>query len=236
MNKQTSDIYQMENRAFLEKKLDQLRESVIVDAGYLENEVIELCRTALLVHGKDSNQMRQIAQISKILAESLGLGVVYSKMIEQAARIYDLGNIVIGSEIYKKEDKLSFEEFNIVKNHTLIGHDILKAQGFPITNLSAIISAEHHEWWDGGGYPLGKKGTEINMASRIVAIADTVGALFRKRPGRKAWSYDEILKYIENRAGIQFDPDIIDVFLINKEVIYKILCTDLESAPSDWYH
>ncbi len=234
MTKQKSDIYQMENRTFLEEKLSDLRQSIGNDRQTLESEIIELCRTALLVHGKDSNQMRQIAQISKILAESLGLGVVYSNIIEKAACIYDIGNIVIGSDIYKKEDKLTFEEFKVVKNHTSIGHDILKAQGFSSTDLSAIISAEHHEWWDGGGYPLQKKGAEINIVSRIVAIADTVGALFRKRPGRVAWEYSKIVEYVQVRSGTQFDPHIVEVFVINQAVIEKVLHTNLKEAPSAW--
>jgi len=75
---------------------------------------------------------------------------------------------------------------------------------------------------------------EIDIASRIVAIADTVGALFRKRPGRKAWEYEKIVEYIESRSGIQFDPDVVEVFLINQELIKKVLSTDLDDIPNRW--
>jgi len=235
-NIQHPEILKIENKEFLEHELNKLRSMIPDDSPSLEDEIIDIIVKALLDHGKDSNQMRQIAQISKIIGQSLGLGAVYCNKLEQAARIYDIGNVVIDKNVYIKEDKLSFEEFEAVKYHTVIGQDILETQKVPTTELAAIISAEHHEWWDGGGYPAQKKGKEINIASRIVSVADAIGALFRKRPGRAAWNYQRILEYIEKRSGIQFDPDVVDVFLINEEAIHEILRTDLMSAPSSWYH
>jgi len=234
MNIPQSNILKIENKKSLETKLIELRHKISEDSS-LETEIVEISVASLLTHGKDRNQMRQIAQISKILGQSLGLGLAYCDKLEQAARIYDIGNVMICQEIYKKDDKLSFEEFEAVKYHTLMGQDLLEAQSLPTTDLAAIVSAEHHEWWDGGGYPASKKNKEIDIASRIVAVADTVGALFRKRPGRKAWKYKNILEYVEKRKSIQFDPDIVDVLLINQEAIHKILRIDLEDAPSDWY-
>lgn len=233
MNK--TEILEIKNQRILEIKLQQVREIHSSDVLVLEKEIINTLVTALLIHGKDTNQMRQIAQISKVLGQSLGLSLEYCNRLEQAARIYDVGNIAIASEVYKKEDKLSFEEFEIVKHHTLKGYNILIDQGFSTTDLGAIISAEHHEWWDGSGYPRQQKGLALNIASRIVAVSDTVGALFRKRPGRESWSYAQILQYIEDRSSIQFDPNVVDVFRINKEAIHEILCTDLNTAPSAWY-
>jgi HD-GYP domain-containing protein (c-di-GMP phosphodiesterase class II) len=201
----------------------------------LEMKVIEIFAASLLAHGKDRNQMRQIAQISKILGQSLGLGLEYCNMLEQAARIYDVGNVMICQDVYQKDEKLTSEEFREIKYHTFLGRDLLKEQKLPITDLAAIISEEHHEWWNGGGYPLQKKNKEIDIASRIVAVSDTVGALFRERPGRNAWNYEKILEYIKTRKGIQFDPDVVEVFLINQEVIHKVLRVDLEEMPGHWY-
>jgi putative two-component system response regulator len=228
------DVIREENQKGLENKLAQLRKMYTADVD-IEDAVIDILVTELKLHGKDSNQIRQISQISKILGLSLGLGLEYCNSLEKAAKIYDIGNIAICSEVYEKDDKLSFEEFEIVKQHTKFGAEILQYQGFSSTDLGAIISLEHHEWWNGGGYPHQRKEKNLNMASRIVALADTVGALFRKRPGRKVWSYDKILEYITTRSGIQFDPDIVDVFLINQEAIHEILCTDLDDVPDAWY-
>ncbi len=236
MSMEQSKIFRIENKEFLKTELKKLHSTTSEDSSSLEDEVINIFVKALLDHGKDSNQMRQIAQISKILGQSLGLGAVYCNRLEQAARIYDIGNVLVDKEIYTKEERLSFEEFEAIKHHPLIGKEILKTEELPTTKLAAIISLEHHEWWNGGGYPLKNKGKDINIASRIVAVADAVGALFRKRPGRPAWEYARILDYIEKRSRVQFDPDVVEVFLINQEAIHEILRIDLKSAPSAWYH
>lgn len=217
------EIFKMEHKKSLEMKLAKLRDIISENDASLEKEIIKTFRVSLLAHGKDKNQMHQIAQISKVLGESLGFGAAYCDRLEQAAKIYDIGNVMISKEIYEKEEKLSFEEFKVVKNHTFIGYYVLKAQGFPTTDLAAIISAEHHEWWNGGGYPSQKKSHDINMASRIVSVADTVGALFRKRADRTAWKYKKIVEYVETRSGIQFDPEVVAVFLSNQEKIDEIL-------------
>ncbi|PHS34478.1 MAG: hypothetical protein COA92_00870 [Sulfurovum sp.] len=224
MHKQNINIIKIKNKKLLEEKLYQLRHNNV--DGSLEEKIVDMFVAELLTQGKDSNQLRQISKISKILAQSMGLDARYCDELGQAAKIYDIGNIMISTEVYMREDTLSFEEFNIVKSHTMLGYEILKFQGFASTNLGAIMSSEHHEWWDGGGYPQQKKGAQIDIASRIVSVADTAGALFRKRPGRAVWQYDKILEFIEKRRGIQFDPDVVDAFLMNQEVIHEILCVD----------
>ncbi|WP_295420199.1 HD domain-containing phosphohydrolase [Sulfurovum sp.] len=231
INTKISDILKVEKRKSLEDEIDQFRKT-ISDQSSLEREIIKLFESSLVLHGKDKNQIRQISQISKILGESLGLGVSYCHKLEQAACIYDIGNIMICSEIYKKEDKLSFEEFNVVKNHTHIGYDILIAQNLLSTDMAAVISMEHHEWWDGGGYPRQIKAEQIDIAARIVALADTVGALFTARPGRSAWSYEKILEYIIKRSEIQFDPKIVKAFLINQEKIREVLHMDSDAIQT----
>ncbi len=226
---ETLDIFKVENKKSLENKISQLHKTIL-DKSSLEKEIIDLLISSLVVHGKDKNQIRQTSQISKILGESLGLGTAYCNMLEQAACIYDIGNIVICREIYKKDDKLSFEEFNVVKNHTHMGYDILISQNFLSTDMAAMISMEHHEWLDGGGYPRQIKAEEIDISSRIVAVADTVGALFRTRPGRSAWSYEKILEYIIKRSDKQFDPNVVKAFLINQEKIHEVLRMDLDNT------
>jgi len=232
--KHSEDIIKIENKKSLESKLYQLKQ-LHQEKDILEQETIKIFVSELVAHGKDANQIRQISQISKILGLSLGLGAEYCNTLEQAAKIYDIGNIVICTNVYRKEDKLSFEEFKMVKEHTTFGYDILIHRDFPSTDLGALISKEHHEWCNGGGYPSQLVKEDISIASCIVAVSDTVGALFRKRPGRTVWQYDKILEYLETRSGIQFDPDVVDVFLINQEAIHEILITDLESVPSAWY-
>jgi len=229
-----SDIIRLENLKSLESKIEKIR-STYREKTVQEDEIIDLFVEALAVHGKNQNQIRQISEISKILGESLGLGTKYCKRLEQAARVYDIGNIMICSDIYAKEEKLSFEEFEIVKHHTRTGYDLLIAQNFLTTDMAAVISAEHHEWWNGGGYPRCLKEKDIDISASIVAVADTVGALYRERPGRKAWEYQKILDYIKTRSKIQFHPDVIEVFFMNQQIIYEVLQTDLEAIDNKWY-
>ena len=223
MQRKISDITREENLKYLEGKI-HYETLLSPNEEYKKEKTIELMVTELIEHGKDENQMIHVSKISKLLAEKLDLSPAYCIKLEQAARLYDIGNLAIAEEIYFKDEVLTFSEFEIVKNHTLVGHDFLMQYDFSITKLAAIISAEHHEWWNGTGYPRHFKETEINTASRIVGLADTVAALFSRRPGREPWGYAEILKYVETRKGLQFDPIIVDIFMENKAKIFHILC------------
>jgi len=221
-----TDIIKAENLKYLDKKINMVR-SKETNNDALEADVIEVLVSSLVVHGKNKNLIMQIAQISKVLSEGLGLNAKYCSLLEQAAQVYDIGNIAISRKIYEKDDKLSFEEFAVVKNHTLIGYEILKAQHFESTDLGALISAQHHEWMNGGGYPSQLKKDAIDISARIVAIADSVGMLYHNRPGRRAWGYGKIVDYIQVRDSLQFDPEIVKVFLSHQKVIHSILQKDI---------
>ncbi len=228
------DVICRANLQAFKQKTQQLR-YLISDEDELERAFIELCVDMLSDHGKSIELIHQISQISRILAESLGLGKSYCDTFEQAARIYDIGNLLVCSDIYLKDDTLSFEEFNIVKNHTLWGYNLLISQHFLTTDIAAVISSEHHEWFNGGGYPRGIEGEKIDISARIVSVADSVGSLFSERPGRSPWSYERILDHIEKRSGIEFDPKVAEVFKINQESIYQVLCSDLSDTDEKWY-
>jgi len=217
------EISREENLKYLDGKIHH--ETFLLSAEECsEEKTIELMVNELIEHGKDENLIRQISQISTLLAEELGLSTIYCSKLEQASKIYDIGNIAIAEEIYFKDDVLTFSEFEVVKNHTLMGSDFLNQYDFSTTRLAAMISAEHHEWWNGSGYPNQLKETEIHTSSRIVGLADTVAALFSKRPGRQPWDYAQILKYVETRKNLQFDPILVEVFMKHKAKVYHILC------------
>ena len=220
-----SDIIKAENLKYLDDKLKLLRQNT-KDVRQLEEKTITLLSRLLIEHGKNKNSIRQISEISRVLCEALDVGEYYTVMLTESAKVYDIGNIAISSTIYAKDETLSFEEFEIVKNHTRFGYEILKLQGYAGTDLAALISLQHHEWWNGGGYPQQLKEEDIDISARIVAIADTVGALFHTRPGRKAWDFTKIIKYIKARNGLQYDPEIVKVFIDKKELIHTILQTD----------
>ena len=178
---------------------------------------------ALVAYGKNKEQIHKIAQISMLLSLKMGIEEARDGSMGQAALIYDTGNLSIDPSIYKKGNRLSFEEFEIIKKHPLIGHKTLKAQKNKILDLAALLSAEHHEWYDGSGYPYGLAGEEISLAAKIVALADTVGALSAPRYGRQTVDFSEILSHVQKRSGTQFDPAVVEQFISQKEVISDIL-------------
>ncbi|MCF6245364.1 MAG: HD domain-containing protein [Sulfurovum sp.] len=224
-----TQIIRIQAKKNLEKKLSVFqKENKNIDDD-MEQQIVSFFVSELILHGKDSSQIYQISKVSKLLGVTLDLDLNTCDILEDAAKIYDVGNLLIDKNIYIKEEKLTFEEFNIVKTHTMLGYQMLKFKGFPSTNLATVISAEHHEWWDGGGYPNQKKNTSINISSRIVAVADAVGALSRKRPGRAVWDYEKIVNFVKTRSGTQFDPSVVEVFIANEESIYDILYLDIEN-------
>jgi len=178
---------------------------------------------ALVAYGKNREQIHKIAQISMLLSQKMGVAEAQDRSIEKAALIYDIGNLRVDPTIYKKGNRLSFEEFEIIKKHPLIGYELLKAQKNKTLNVGAQLSAEHHEWYDGSGYPCGLAGEEISLAARIVALADTVGALSAPRYGRQAVDFSEILSHVQKRSGTQFDPVVVEQCIRYKEVISDIL-------------
>lgn len=218
-----SDIIREENLNYLQGNIEHSL-VFLPNEQNKEKHIIESMISALVEHGKDENQMRQIAQIAKVLAEELGYDNQFCTTLENAGYLYDIGNIVISDEIYAKEDRLSFEEFVVVKTHTHVGYTFLSRFQPSSMQLAATLSLEHHEWWNGTGYPKQLKTDEISIASRIIALADVVGALFTQRAGRENWDYVKILKYIEARKGLQFDPKVVDAFMSKKAKIYHILC------------
>jgi HD-GYP domain-containing protein (c-di-GMP phosphodiesterase class II) len=119
-----------------------------------------------------------------------------------------------------KTDKLSDEEYAIMKSHTTIGYEILRNASSPILQMGAKIALTHHERWDGNGYPYGRKKEEIPIYGRIVAVADVFDALTAKRPYKKPWSLAEALTFMLDNSGKIFDPKLIDIFLEVYEEIF----------------
>lgn len=209
-------------------------ESLINIEGKFEERVIRIIIDALAIYGKDRNHIMKISQLSSLLAGAIGLGARYSEVLEAASLVYDIGNLAIDPEIYKKDNKLSFEEFEIIKHHTTIGQKALLSQHNPMLDMAALISAQHHEWYDGSGYPAGLKGEEISLPARIVAVADTVAALCSPRYGREIMDFDKVLIHMQRGSGLHFDPEVIERFMENKEQIALILeCTMAEPTDTE---
>ena len=144
------------------------------------------------------------------IAREIGLSKEEVHSIRQAAILHDLGKVGISEKILRKPAKLTPKEFKEIREHPLIGADIIR----PIHMLHDILPfiLYHHERWDGKGYPMGLKGEEIPIGARIISIADTWQALISNRPYRKAFASKEALEIMKECCGTQFDPDIASAF------------------------
>ena len=154
---------------------------------------------------------RRVAQYAALIAENLGWSNEEIQNLKNCAYLHDIGKIGIPDQILNKPGKLTNEEFNLIKQHTTIGQDILK----DITIIPHIdeVTRSHHEHYDGTGYPDGLKGNEIPIQARVIALADSYDAMNSRRIYRNALSHGRIYHEIQMNAGTQFDPDITKVFL-----------------------
>ncbi len=151
----------------------------------------------------------------RILATELGrhIGLDYKELevLEQAAILHDIGKIGIDSTILNKNDKLTAAEYSLVKSHPLIGEEILG----PIDTLEEVRTTiiQHHERYDGLGYPYGLAGEEISLKARILAVVDTFDAMLTDRPYRRAYPYERVIQELRSSAGTQFDPFLVESFI-----------------------
>ncbi|MDP8259435.1 MAG: response regulator [Candidatus Gygaella obscura] len=153
-----------------------------------------------------------VTRIAVKIAEELGLSSNEVEDIREAAQLHDLGKIGIDDAILRKPGKLNDEEWEQVKSHSMKGAQILEPLGY-LKNITEIIK-QHHEKYDGTGYPVGLKGTEIKLGARIVSLADSFEAMTSERPYRKnPLKKDEAIKEVKINSGTQFDPMIVETFL-----------------------
>jgi len=169
-----------------------------------------------------SKHTKRVGLYSALLAKEYGLSREDIAKIELAAPMHDAGKIGIADKILLKPDKLSSEEFEIMKTHAKLGHDLLFDVENEYLTTAALIALEHHEKWDGTGYPQGKSGEEISIFGRIVAIADVFDALISIRPYKEAWSFEKAHELLQNNRGTHFDPILIDLFDKNIDKIHTI--------------
>lgn len=167
------------------------------------------------------NHVKRVAQYSKDLAMLYGLNKEDCEILFAASPMHDIGKVGIPDEILKKPGKLTTEEFNIMKSHSTIGYNILKGSQRPVLKAAATIAKEHHEKYDGTGYPKGLKGQEIHIFGRITALADVFDALGSDRYYKKAWEDEKIFNLIKKEKGKHFDPILVDLFINNIEIFLE---------------
>jgi putative nucleotidyltransferase with HDIG domain len=202
----------------------------ISDSIKLNDEIIETQKELIYVLGEvienrsqeTGLHIKRVALISELLARKYGLSDEYSSMIKVASPLHDIGKVGIPDDILNKPGKLTQAEFDIMKKHAELGFQLLNKLDKPLIKMAATIAHEHHECYDGKGYPIGLSGEHIAIEARIVSLVDVFDALSSKRIYKEPWSDQEVLKYLQMHKGIRFDPELVDLFMVNIDEILEI--------------
>ncbi len=199
-------------------------------AARLEAEIEETQKEVVFTMGaigesrskETGNHVKRVAEYSKILALASGMDENEAELFKQASPMHDIGKIAIPDAILKKPGPFDAHERKIMNTHAELGYQMIKHSTRPLLKAAAIVAYEHHEKWDGSGYPRGLKGEEIHIYGRITALADVFDALGSDRVYKKAWPDEKIFKLIREESGKHFDPHLVDLFFENIDKILKV--------------
>jgi response regulator RpfG family c-di-GMP phosphodiesterase len=217
-----SDKRQRREYDELQQKLEEIQ--------LLNEEIEESQREVLFTLGaigesrsrETFNHVKRVAEYSKLIALKLGLDSKSAELLKMASPMHDIGKVGIPDAVLNKPGKLTTDEFEIMKTHAVLGYEMLNVSTRPLLKAAAIVAHEHHEKFDGTGYPRGLKGKDIHVYGRITAIADVFDALGSDRCYKKAWADEDIFEFIKKLSGIQFDPEIVDIFFDNLNSFLEI--------------
>lgn len=184
------------------------------ELNYEYHDIVECITSALDARDPYTGEhSRRVSDMACFLCGKLGIPVKETQEIHIAGHLHDIGKIGIPDRVLLKTEKLSDEEWQLMKKHPEIGADILsKSEHF--SRIAAIV-LHHHERWDGKGYPFGAIGEEIPLGARIIAVCDSIDAMASDRSYRNAMPLDKCRYEIERNAGIMYDPEIAKAALEN---------------------
>ncbi len=172
--------------------------------------------------GETGKHVQRVSEYTVILARALGVDEKQLQILKTASMLHDVGKLMIPNDILEKPGKLTPEEFEIIKTHTNYGMDLLKNSKGPIMQFAKIIAYEHHEKWDGTGYPQGIKRHHIHIYAQIVSVADVFDALTSKRCYKDAWPIDKARREIISQKGSSFSTEVVDAFEKNFDKFKEI--------------
>lgn len=193
-----------------------------------QRELVSTLSEVIETRSKETgNHVKRVALISRFLAVKTGLSSSEVEILEAASPLHDVGKIGIPDSILHNPDRLTDQEVVEMQKHTTIGKDILKESGRELLAAASSIAYQHHERWDGTGYPEGLKGEEIHIFARITTLADVYDALSMDRCYRSAWTERQVVDYLKEESGGLFDPALVTVFLAHIDEL-KGICYGLE--------
>lgn len=195
----------LELRRYREQEIEQTQKDIIFTLAYVGE-----------LRSKDTgNHTRRVSEYSGLLGELYGMNAQAVEMLKLASAMHDIGKVAIPDRILNKPSALDENERKIMNQHTQWGYHIFSRSKRPILQAAAIVAAQHHEKFDGSGYPKGLQGEQIHIFGRIVALVDVFDALLTKRSYKDEWRINQALSYITEESGKHFDPKLIDLFVDN---------------------
>ena len=201
-------------RKAVEAEVKKLNTELEQLAQQRQEEMLE--RLAIVGEKRDDDTGEhtfRVGNLSANIAEEIGLRESEITMLRQAARLHDIGKVAVPDSVLLKPGKLTKEEFDVIKRHTVVGAEMLAQSSTPLLRMAEKIALSHHERWDGRGYPQKLSGDIIPIFARIVTVADVFDALTSERPYKKAWAAEDAITEIKRCTGSQFDPNVVDGFL-----------------------
>jgi putative two-component system response regulator len=200
----------------LQCNLQSQVESQTEEIRKLNFEMTYLAASIAELKSKETGEhLRRVAEFCYLFCKFLGKDEAECEKIKMAAVLHDIGKVGISDEILNKPSALDAQEWKIMKTHSLLGYEMLVDSEFELMQLAAVIALEHHERWDGEGYPYGKEGETISLIGRICAVADVFDSLLDKRAYKEPWEEKAVRDYFIMMRGSQFDPQITDILLEN---------------------
>lgn len=227
------DIVRFDELGEISNAIDNMRLSIksgIEDIELLNKEVVDTQKEVVFTMGsiaetrskETGNHVKRVAAYSELLALKVGLSEEEARLLRLASPMHDIGKVAIADNILNKPGKLTEDEFTIMKTHATLGYEMLKHSNRDILKAAAIVSYEHHEKYDGSGYPNGLKGESIHIYGRITAVADVFDALGSDRCYKRAWEDEKIFELLRVNSGKHFDPNLIDIFFDSFDEIDEI--------------
>jgi response regulator RpfG family c-di-GMP phosphodiesterase len=169
-----------------------------------------------------ARHVARVGEYARVLCAARGKTHDEIQLIADAAPMHDIGKISVSDDILNKPSGLSDREMTIMREHTLVGYNLLNKSDRPLIKMAALIALEHHEYWNGSGYPKGIAGEAISFAGRVVCLCDVFDALSSLRPYKEAWELPRILDYLRAERGLMFDPELVDALFFHLDEFLAI--------------
>jgi putative two-component system response regulator len=223
-------MLEREQRLFLLEM--QVREQTLAIRTAYEETIHRLLGAATYRDQETGSHIRRTGLFSEVLALAAGWSPTEAEELRMAAPMHDIGKIGIPDSILLKQGRLTESEFEVMKQHTVIGAGMLAGSMYPVIQLGQLIALNHHERWDGGGYPQGLSGESIPEAARILSIVDVYDALSHDRVYRKAFSEEQVIGLLRRGMGTQFDPTLLALFFTVFDQIQDIAALNPDDGDS----